>query len=148
MTVVQKIKDTCKARLTIALDALTKAKITKLRRGDNLDPYLSEIWLYQEIYKWAKKRKEAAWEIAQDKDGVLPQDDELRALGLGDHIVKDSHNYSVTINVANGQPSFDKDAFLLLVSNKHGVPLETLQQLAESCVSVGKLKLTKRVLEA
>jgi hypothetical protein len=118
-----------------------------LRKGDNKGSYLADIWVAQEIERQADKALAQAWKRAQD-DGVVADDDEMRALGVGDHLVSESNDFSVTAKVAKGREIFYKGVFIAAVSKKYKIDIVKLNELAEKCVSNGKLPLTKRVVEA
>lgn len=113
------------------------------KRGDNLEPLLAEIYLAQETKKWAEDKLKKAWAAAQDE--AVPDDAAMRAKGVGQHLVCESKNFTVTAKVDTPRQSFDKDAFIEQVSKRFKLPLDRLKAIADGCVAKSAPPLTKRV---
>lgn len=140
-----------RSKITDALDGLTArgGVLPSPKRGDNIEPYLADIYVAQEVKKWAEDRLKRAWARAQDdKDGVAPSDDQLRKTGKGEEIIIESGHFSMTVKVDTPRQSFDRKAFVAQVAKRYKLPLDKLDALADECVVKTAPPLTKRVLEA
>lgn len=110
---------------------------------------LGYLYFWQEVAALADDRLKQQWEKLQ-ADGVLPSDDAMRALGEGDHIVKEDNRFTVTAKVSKEQQRFDRDLFIEAVAKKYKLKVSDLVALANTkeCKKLSKPSLTKRVLEA
>lgn len=133
-----------KDRITEHLDKIQKVTFGKIKMSND-ESTLSEVFLWQEVEKLADKNLKVAW-----KDTGLT-DDNLRSLGIGEHIALESGSLSCVAKVSDGRVCFDKDAlsaFILAIAKKHKIPVASLNTLAEKCKGKTKPILEKRVLEA
>lgn len=108
----------------------------------NEETVLSQVFLWQEVCKLAKKNLELAWKATE------LEEDDLRNLGVGEHIALESGVFSCIAKVGDGRSCFNKDKFILAVAKKHKIPVASLTAIAEKCKDKTKPVLEKRVLEA
>jgi len=140
MTIKQAIIDLLNTNLN------TSSKIIKRFKDDDLGPYFGTIFYWQEIKKFSEAAHEAAWKIAQ-KAKVAPEDDDLRDLGNGEHIISDSKLFSFIVKVDNPRKTFDQEAFIEQISRKYKLNVAELSKIAATCMKDSKPPLSKRILE-
>ena len=127
---------------------LIAAKLTRAPQDkSNVGPTIWPIFYWQVVEDIASKGLKQAWEAAAT-EGVVNSDDQLRALGEGEHLVVDSNHFSVLASVSKPRLNFDRDLFLDKVAKKYKLDKAKLMALAESCKVEGKAALSKRVVEA
>src|SRR4051812_16015247 len=95
-----------------------KAKILKVFKQDDLGPYFGPIYFWQEIRKYSEASYEAAWKLTQ-KAKVVPDDDALRDLGQGEHIIADSRVFSFIAKIDKPRDAFDPEKFIQVVAKKY-----------------------------
>ena len=132
-----------KIQQDLAASVLTLKPQEKGNTGRTIWP----IFYWQVVEDIASKGLKQAWEAAAT-EGVVNSDDQLRALGEGEHLVVDSNHFSVLASVSKPRLNFDRDLFLDKVAKKYKLDKAKLMVLAESCKVEGKAALSKRVVEA
>jgi hypothetical protein len=105
------------------------------------------IFYWQEVLSLAEDEVKAAWRAAQEV-GLIPSDDDMRALGEGEHIVVDSQLFSVLAKVSKPSERFDRDLFIATLVKKYKLEKARLEAIAESCKVPSKAALSKSVVEA
>lgn len=110
---------------------------------------LYEIFVWQTICSAAEKSLKAAWKAAQTgPEAFIDEDDELRQLGSGDHIVVDTDCFSVTAKLASERSYFNPEHFADDAVRKWKVKKDDVLRMIEAAKLPGNPSLTKRVLEA
>jgi hypothetical protein len=123
-------------------------KVLKARNGDNLGPVLGEIFVWQEVARYAKGALDSAWKAAVDGD-IIDNDEVLRAEGPGEErILSESNSFSIIAKVDKPRKTFSRDKFIAEVARKFKLDRARLDALAETCMSESAAPLHKRVLEA
>lgn len=117
-------------------------------RKSNVGKYLSDIYTWQETIKYAKERYDEAWKKAQLNGGPIADDDNLRELGKGEHIVTESNSMSCIVTVQDPRRNFSKEKFIALIAKQHKIPVAELESLAERAYKETAPPLSKRVVEA
>lgn len=142
------MSDTIKTKLTEALKMLLapSSRIIRVFKEDDLGPYFGPIYFWQEIKKYAESAHEAAWKTAQ-KAKVVPDDDALRDMGEGEHIIADSRLFSFIAKVDKPRDAFDLEKFCSVISKRFKVDEAALSKLAADCQKQSKSPLSKRILE-
>lgn len=138
------IKQSIISLLTVNLNS--GSKIIKRFREDDLGPYFGTIYYWQEIKKHAESALETSWKLAQ-KSKVIPDDDDLRDLGAGEHIIADSKQFSFIAKVDRPRQNFDPEQFIQLVAKRYKLSAPDLTKMAAGCLKDSKPPLTKRILE-
>lgn len=126
---------------------LMDSTLSTIRNPDktNIGVVLWEIFVWQEINKRSKKRRDKAWAAAQDI-GVIPDDETLRAT-RGERTVAQSNNFACVVNTGDPRLTFDTDTFIKKVAKKYKLNESDLVKLAAKCVLQSKPVLTKRIAE-
>ena len=136
-------KLTVSERVRIALDEITMTG--KSRR--NSEAMLFEIRKWQEAKAYADKQLKAAWATAQ-AEGVVDDDDKMRELGEGQHIVNEAGKFSVTAKVTSGGSTFKPETAVAKMVSRFKVTAERAERLIEDSKEENTARLEKRVLEA
>lgn len=123
--------------------AAARMPVDKSNAGSTLWP----IFYWQVVEEIASKCRKQGWEVAWS-EGVVPNDDQLRARGAGEFLIIDSNHFSALASVTKPICRFDRDLFLEKVAKKYKLDKEKLAALAESCKTGGKAALSKSVVEA
>lgn len=131
-----KLKD----KITEAVPAILSAS-NAMRSAD-----YGAIFFWQEVGSLAEKKLKEAWAAAQLK--LLPDDEGMRALGEGEHIVAEDKRFSVVAKVSKPGERFDLDTFIAAVAKKYKADPVALKALADASKKQAKPSLSKRVLEA
>lgn len=129
--------------------AITKA-ITEIKNpeGKRNSDVLFRIHLAQELKRVADKMSKDAYAEAV-LDGIIPNDDALRAMDIGTHIVAESSAFSATCKVSDPRKTTDVEAFAAaLAKSKYKVPIAITLKLIEDTKKESARVLEKRVLEA
>ena len=108
---------------------------------------LDVIYYWQEVSTHADKQLKSAWLSAQEA-GLVKTDDDMRALGEGEHIVVDSQAFSVLAKVSKPRELFDRDLFIATLVKKYKLERGRLEAIAENCKVPCKPSLSKSVVEA
>lgn len=135
-----------KERVLSGLTALVESLPSPRKSNDA--KYYQEIFAWQEIAALAEDRMKAAWKEAQGPAAVIEADDDMRARGVGDHIVSEAGNFSCVAKVANEGQRFDKEAFVELAAKKLKVPPSKIMALMMDATKPSKAALQKRIMEA
>jgi len=106
------------------------------------------VFVWQEIEAIASDALKKAWATAQAKDGVMVDDDDMRALGEGDHIVSESGSFSLVAKVSKPRSTFQKDVFIAEAARRFKTTPAKVLALYEECSKEGKSPLQKRIMEA
>jgi hypothetical protein len=137
---------TVKEQITAGLDKLVNSlKAPELRKNEGT--LYVHTFLWQELSSVADDKLKKAWAAAQGKDGVIETDDEMRARGLGEHIVSESGSFSCVAKVTTPRKTLDRDEFIAKAALAFKVKPALVIALLESCSKEGKYPLTKRILE-
>ena len=133
---------------TLLTETLTKLKqqFVKAKNGDNMGPFLAEIFVWQEVRKHADEMLKDTWKQVQ-AEGIIANDEALRALGKGEHIVAESDKYSCLITVDKPRDKFDRTDFIAEVAKKYKIKPSELQALERDCMGETSAPLTKRIIE-
>ena len=134
------IKDRLTAQVTKNLGLIAPDK-------SNIGKYLWPIFYWQVISEVADAAFKEAWNAAANAE-VFDEDNKLRELGTGEHLLADSDSFSALISVSKPRMNFDREAFIGAVAKKYKIPADKLEALAETCKVKGNASLTKRVVEA
>lgn len=139
---------TIKQRINQRLLAMVKpeAKIITKFKDDDRGVFFATIFLWQEVKKYSESALEAAWKTAVAAK-VVSEDEDLRDLGQGEHIISDSRLFSFIAKVDNPRQSFDQEAFIRRVATKYKLDPDALAKIAVECVKDSKPPLSKRILE-
>lgn len=142
------MSDKVKTLLQETLMPLTEAGggVLKIKRGDNVGPFLGRIYVLQEMSKFAEEQLKIAWKDAE-AENILPDDLELRETE-GERIVMESDQFSCVVNVAKPRANFNKDKFIDAVVVKFKIPKGKLEALAATSTKDSAAPLSKKVLEA
>jgi hypothetical protein len=127
-------------------DSMSAGKLIKKYKEDDLGPYFWSIFYWQEIKKHSEAAHEAAWKVAQ-RAKVVKDDDDLRDLGGGEHIIADSKLFSFIARVDSPRQTFDPEKFIKLVAKKFKLDEDVLTRMAADCLKDSKPPLSKRILE-
>jgi len=129
------------------LDALKRStlRLGNPEIGNDLGQRLWNIYVWQEIFSYAKKRVEAGWRDLLAA-GYIPTDDELREK-RGNIIVNESNALSCVVKVDDPRMMFDIEGFIDKLHELHGLDKQELILLAANCQKESKAVLTKRVVE-
>lgn len=125
----------------------TKSGVFNKDKG-NLGAVLFELFVWQYVENAAKRRRERAWKSAQDVGSVIPKDEELRKMALGEHIVAESDLFSCVVKIGEPRMTFSRDEFIKRVAAKYKLSVKNLAMLADECKVESEPVLTKRVVEA
>ena len=117
-------------------------------RKSNTGKYLSDVYIWQEVLRVATEQLKAAWKAAQNGSGIVPEDDDLRKLAKGEHIVAESSTMSCLVKLTEERKTFDQEKFIATVAKKYKIPVEKLQAIAEASRVPGAPPLQKRIIEA
>ena len=109
----------------------------------NTDGLFAEAYAWQVIEKISKDEAKKAEQALRDNE-LIDEDDDIRALGHGEHTIESSNSFSMQALVKKTSGRFDKDKFILAASRKFRIAVEKLTALAESDKSK---KETKAPLE-
>ena len=123
--------------------AMDRAPTEKSNAGKVLWP----IFFWQVVEEVATKLRKQSWEVAST-EGVVKSDDQLRALGEGEHNVLDSNHFSVLASVTKPRMLFDRELFIANVAKKYKLDVGKLTVMAEACKIENKPALSKRIVEA
>ena len=126
----------------VTADAVSKLAPKKI----GLEKSLYQIFAWQTLTKFANELQKQSWALVQP--GKVPEDDAMRSLGRGEHIIAEAGAYSVVATVNAPRAMFDPDAFILAVSKKYKIDFAELRSLYENTKVDGTPPLSKRVLEA
>jgi len=140
--------NTIKEKITAGVLALMKpdAKIIRKFKDDDLGPYFSTIFFWQEVKKYSESALDAAWKIAASAK-VVPDDDDLRDKGQGEHIISDSRQFSFIAKVDKPRQTFDQETFIKQLAERFKLNEELLTKMAANCLKDSKPPLSKRILE-
>src|SRR5262249_15723758 len=94
--------------------------------------YIWSIFYWQVVSENATKALKSAWERAV-ADGVVENDDQLRALGAGEHMLIDTNHFSVLASITKPRMLFDRDLFVEKVARKYKLEKSKLRAMAEEC---------------
>lgn len=117
------------------------------KSGKSNQKYLNVIYFWQEVSALADVGLKEAWREAQES-GMVPSDNDMRALGEGDHMVVDTQHFSVLAKVSKPRANFDRDLFIAHLVKKYKLQKARLEALAETCKVPSKRALSKSVVEA
>jgi len=126
------------------------ARLEDVRTGMNSlrSSKLGNAYFWQEVGALADKGAKAAWaEMQTGKDSFVLDDDSMRALGEGEHVVERTKLFCVSAKIAAPRKNFDLDSFIAAASKKFKIDAAKLTALADAHKVSGKPSLTKRVLE-
>jgi hypothetical protein len=120
---------------------------------------LGLIFFWQTVCKLATDRLETAWAQAQTpfdnkKDTaingspLIMSDDEMRAVGTGEHVVMSTKNFIIVAKVDKARETVDLDTTLAAIAHEFKI-LDTVRliKVANESKVKGQAPLTKRVLE-
>jgi hypothetical protein len=116
------------------------------KRGSKAEKLLYQIFAWQTIAKHAEELLKRSWAAAQPVE--VPDDDFMRALGRGEHIVTEAGAFTCIANITAPRMLLNQDDFNQAVSKRYEIDIAELLDLAEACKTEGKPPLSKRVLEA
>jgi|SRR6185312_13020734 len=136
-----------KATLTTAFSTASDFGVKNPDRKSNVGTALFEIFIWQELCTLAENKLDAAWE-ALSEEGLLLDDNKLRAKGPGEYIETESDSFSCIVTVKNPGARINKDKFLEAAARKARISKESLEELWENCCAPTKSPLSKKVLEA
>ena len=128
------------------VDLAASIKVPELKKNEGA--LYVNVFIWQEINRIAEDSLKKAWATAQAKDGVLVDDDEMRALGEGDHIVSESGTFSLVAKVSKPRQSFQKDDFIAAAARQFKTSPAKVLELYEKHCKDGKPALQKRIMEA
>lgn len=141
-----------KQQLDELLAGLTAGKNATIFNPDWKDKRgraLYEIFVWQTICSAAEKSLKAAWKAAQEgPEAFVDEDETLRELGPGDHIVVDTDCFSVMAKLASERSYFTPEHFAEAAFRKWKIKKDDVLRMIEASKLPGKPSLTKRVLEA
>jgi len=138
------IKQSIISLLTTNLNS--SSKIIKRYKEDDLGPYFGTIYYWQEIKKFSEAAHEAAWKTARAAK-VIKEDDDLRDLGSGEHIIADSKLFSFIVKVDAPRKNFNRERFISVVAKRYKLNEAELAKIAADCFDDGTPPLSKRILE-
>lgn len=123
--------------------------VTNPDRKSNQGNILFDVFCWQEVTSIAKKKLEAAWKVAQDVKGLVPDDDVLRKrYGAGEQIVAETDSFSCVVKLTEPRKAFDLETFIGRLAKKYKLDADELAELAENCKVDGKRSVSKKILEA
>lgn len=108
------------------------------------------LFFWQEVGALAEKECKEAWKKLQDPKGKVNvgSDDDMRALGVGDHVVTNSKLFSVVAKIAAPRTNLDVELLQNAIIKAYpNVKATRLASIVEACRLEGKAALTKRVVE-
>lgn len=115
--------------------------------ASNVAAALYDIFFWQEVSSLAKDMLEKAW-TSNVECGAVPDDDAMRAAGIGERIVAESKHFSCVATVQAPRSNFDRELFLKRLSKRYKLPVSALETLADDCKKPSTPPLRKRVVEA
>lgn len=118
----------------------------KTRKGGTEEKALYQIFAWQTISKMADEKVKSSWDIVQPS--LIPDDDALRRLGRGEHIITEAGPFSAVATIQAPRTAFDVEMFTAAVAKKYRIDIDELNAMAENCRPDQKAPLSKRVLEA
>ena len=112
----------------------------------NVGSYLGEIFTWQEVKDYSESALKEAWRKARE-DGVVPSDEDLRALGTGEHIVVESNSFSCLATINKPRKNLDVEALVDALVKKFKLDRGVVVGMVEKCKKDGTPPLSKRVRE-
>lgn len=137
---MKSIKDTILERI----DDVRKG-MNSLRSSD-----FGNAFFWQVVCAQAETKLKDEWAKLQDPQGKLKlkDDDDMRDLGSGDHVITNSKLFSVTAKIGAGRRTLNVDMLKSAIVRAYpSVRLDKLTEIIEDCKIQGKEQLTKRVVE-
>jgi hypothetical protein len=134
-------------RQKIASGLIKLIPVVKTYKEHKANSGLDILYFWQEISVFADNALKESWRSCQER-GVIPSDDDMRALGEGEHIVIDSQLFSVLAKVSKPSERFDRDLFIATLVRKYKLNKAKLEAVADSCKVPCKASLSKSVVEA
>ena len=139
-----------KRQIKSFLEGIHDSRVGGVRNPEkgNSGKLLFDIYTWQVVSDIAEEMLKAAYEQAQQRGGIMGDDDRLRLLGEGDHIVAESDKFSATAKVSKPRANFDREAFITDICKTFKLQESKVQACVKRSTKTGKASLTKRVLEA
>lgn len=119
------------ARIVAAIGKLHKDLQDKAPdQRHNQGKYLSEVYFWDVVATYAAKRAKDAW-LKLDENGVIPNDEERRALDPGEHSLAESPHFTCSAKISQKVRRFSADALAGLLKKQFKVPEATTKELVE-----------------
>lgn len=109
----------------------------------NTGAIIAETFLWTEIEKWAKRRKEALWEGSMSEVITVPLDE----LDVGSHELTSTKMFIVTADVTRPVRRFNDDEAVRLLVTEEKMPEAKARSLVYRAKKEGKGTVTKRIVE-
>lgn len=113
----------------------------------NSGKQLWNVYFWQVVAELAEAREKAAWESVQGSDGLVDDDEALRALTIGEHIAAESNKFSVLVKVSTPRKNLDRDKMVQELARKFRIASDKIEAVIEKCKVPGKASLQKRIVE-
>lgn len=107
-----------------------------------------DLLVWQTLCKLSADKLKEAWAVLQQENGLVPNDDDMRARGQGEHIIAETKKFSIVATVTKGRANFDAKSFALAAAEKWNCKPEDVLLLMLAHKPEGSPTLSKRVLEA
>jgi hypothetical protein len=136
-----------KRRLLNKLQELASS-ILKVKRVDHAEPFLGEIFIWQETKKYADEQLKASWKAAVEEN-IISDDDYLRNYGergVEENITK-SKSFTFVVKTQKPRLIFSREKFILALSDELGLDMNRLLTIADRCTEETSVVLYKRVVE-
>lgn len=127
-------------RVREALDAIVPPQ-----RSNSAALFNIRKWQEAKVYAEAELKK--AWKAAQKPIGDISTDEEMRAKGIGQHIVDEAGPFTVTAEVASPGMRLDLDELVMYMNRNHRVTPGDMLKALEASRKPSTAALSKRVIE-
>ena len=112
----------------------------------NVGALIGDAYFWDTVQDLAASKSRSAWSTLE-KEGFIQNKDDIRNEVDGEKTLVHSPSFAVIAKVSNPRASFDKDAFITLVSSKFKIDKHKLVELAQDCTKQSKAPVSLKILE-